>query len=66
MNLNTFDHFRGPEYWRKCDHQAIHDYFIIKGKPAKAMKGEWDFADVVGVYGGEKVFKSCKELGRSE
>ncbi len=63
MEGYKFDRFRGPEYWRKCDHQAIHNYFIIKYKPAKAMKGEWDFADVVGEYGGEKAFKSCKELG---
>jgi branched-chain amino acid transport system substrate-binding protein len=63
MEGHKFDHFRGPEYWRPCDHQSIHNYFIIKGKPAKAMKGEWDFAEVVGQYGGEKTFKSCKELG---
>ena len=60
---HKFDHFRGPEYWRKCDHQSIHTFFILRGKPARAMQGEWDFAEVVGEYGGEKTFKSCKELG---
>jgi len=65
MEGHKFDHFRGPEYWRKCDHQSIHNYFIIKGKSAKEIKGEWDLAEVAGQYGGEKAFKSCKELGLS-
>lgn len=65
MEGHKFDNFRGPEYWRKCDHQAIHNYFIVKGKSPKAVKGEWDFAEVVGQHGGEKAFKSCKELGLS-
>lgn len=63
MEGHHFDHFRGPEYWRACDHQSIHNYFMVKGKPSKDLKGEWDFAEVVGQYGGEKTFKSCKELG---
>ncbi len=37
----------GEETVRAFDHQVIKDYYLLKGKPAKAMKDKDSFVDVV-------------------
>lgn len=60
MEGREYEHVKGPQMWRKCDHQSIQDIYIIKGKKPSDIKGEWDLYDVVGKWKGAR---SCRELG---
>jgi branched-chain amino acid transport system substrate-binding protein len=60
MEGREYEHVKGPQMWRKCDHQSIQDIYIIRGKKPSDIKGEWDLYDVVGKWKGAR---SCRELG---
>jgi len=58
-----FQHLKGPEQIRACDHVNIQEVYLCKGKPASAMKDAWDFFDIVQSVGGETTSESCEGEG---
>jgi branched-chain amino acid transport system substrate-binding protein len=58
-----FQHLKGPEQIRACDHVNMQEVFLCKGKPASAMKDAWDFFDIVQSVGGETTSESCEGEG---
>jgi len=51
---------RGPVSWRKCDHQAIQDMYVVT--PKKPEK-KYDIFQIVDRLGGEQILRPCKDLG---
>jgi branched-chain amino acid transport system substrate-binding protein len=43
-----YDLYKGPEYFRKCDHQAVQSALIITSK-SKDMHNEYDLFDVLSI-----------------
>ena len=31
INNPTYDHYKGKEWWRKCDRKSFQDLWILKG-----------------------------------
>ena len=61
-----YDAYKGEQYFRKCDHQAVQSVLVIEAKPEKSMKGKWDIFDVVHTEAAdEKVLRTCQELGHN-
>jgi branched-chain amino acid transport system substrate-binding protein len=58
-----YDFYKGPQYYRKCDHQSVQSVFIIESKST----GERNDADVFTVIHTEEPneanLRSCQELG---
>jgi branched-chain amino acid transport system substrate-binding protein len=63
MEGHEYNHYKGVQKWRKCDHQSIQDMYIIVGKKPSEITQEWDIFRVVGKTGGEAIVKTCKEEG---
>lgn len=62
MEALKYDYYKGPEYYRKCDHQAVQSVFIIQSK--KAPAGDPDVFDVIATDApNEANLRSCQELG---
>jgi len=60
----TYDNYKGKQWWRKCDHQSMQDFYILKGREPKDAKKEWAFFDVLGkTDADEKLERTCEELG---
>ena len=60
----VYNHYKGKQWWRACDHKAFQDLWIVKGRERSRMKGEWDFVDIVQkVAASEELDRSCKEKG---
>src|SRR5947208_2810361 len=60
----VYNHYKGKQWWRACDHKAFQDLWIVKGRERSKMKGEWDFVDIVQrVVASEELDRSCKEKG---
>ena len=58
-----YDYYKGPEYYRKCDHQAVQSVFIIESK-SKPEKGPSDVFNVIATdEPSEKNLRTCEELG---
>ena len=61
---HTYDHYKGKQWWRTCDHQSFQDWYILKGREVKDVKKEWDFFEIVGkTPADEKWERTCGELG---
>ena len=58
-----FQHLKGPEQIRACDHVNIQEAFLCRGKSAAAMKDAWDFFEIVQAVGGEATAESCEGEG---
>jgi branched-chain amino acid transport system substrate-binding protein len=44
----SYDNYKGKQWRRKCDHQSMQDFYVVKGRDPKDAKKEWGFFDVVG------------------
>jgi branched-chain amino acid transport system substrate-binding protein len=47
MEAMKYDAYKGEEYFRKCDHQAVQSVFIVQSKPAAKVKSTYDVFEVV-------------------
>ena len=64
MEGRVYDHYKGKQWWRKCDHQSFQDWYFVKGKEPKDAKKEWSFFDIAGkTVADEKWERTCAELG---
>jgi len=61
-----YDYYKGPQYFRKCDHQSVQPILIVGSKKESEMRNPHDVFDILGIeQGSEKVLRSCSELGHS-
>jgi branched-chain amino acid transport system substrate-binding protein len=58
-----YDYYKGPQYYRKCDHQSVQSVLVIKSK-SKDMRNESDVFEVVSTDEPNEVnLRSCGDLG---
>ena len=58
-----YDYYKGPEYYRKCDHQAVQSVLIIESK-SNPEKGDADVFKVLATEEPtEKNLRTCEALG---
>ncbi|WP_316398174.1 ABC transporter substrate-binding protein [Bradyrhizobium sp. 33ap4] len=58
-----YDYYKGPQYYRKCDHQSVQSVLVIKSK-SKDMKNESDVFEVLSTEEpNEKNLRTCDTLG---
>ncbi|MEJ8836964.1 ABC transporter substrate-binding protein [Ramlibacter sp. AN1133] len=63
MTRMKYNWYKGPEYYRACDHQAVQSVFIIESK-SKGNKDKNDVFNVVHVdEPNEANLRTCAELG---
>jgi branched-chain amino acid transport system substrate-binding protein len=58
-----YDNYKGPQWYRPCDHQSVQSVFIIESK-AKNPGNPYDVFDVVATDpANEENLRSCKDEG---
>lgn len=58
-----YDYYKGPEYYRKCDHQSVQSVLIIESK-ATPQKGDADVFNVLETEApNEANLRTCEALG---
>jgi branched-chain amino acid transport system substrate-binding protein len=63
IRQSKYDFYKGSQYYRGCDHQAVQPVLVIESK-SKNMKDKNDIFQIVSVENGdEKNLRSCQELG---
>lgn len=59
-----YDVAKGPQYYRKCDHQSVQSVLVLESKKKADMKGDSDlFSIVANEAPSEDALRSCTELG---
>jgi branched-chain amino acid transport system substrate-binding protein len=62
MEALKYDFYKGPQYYRKCDHQSVQSVFIIESK-AKGSSPEDVFSVISTDEPNEANLRTCSELG---
>lgn len=58
-----YDWYKGPQFYRKCDHQSVQSVVIVESK-SKNMKDKYDVFNVLAIEAAEeKNLRSCEEMG---
>lgn len=58
-----YDYYKGPQYYRKCDHQSVQSVLIIESKAAP-QKGDADVFNVIETEApNEANLRTCEALG---
>ena len=58
-----YDWYKGPQFYRKCDHQSVQSVVIVESK-SKGMKDKNDVFNVLAIEDAdEKNLRSCEEMG---
>jgi len=59
----TYDHYKGKQWWRPCDHQSFQDLYVMKFKGPEERKNKNDLAEFVGSVSWDmEVERTCQEL----
>ena len=59
-----YDFYKGPQYYRACDHQSVQSMILLQSKPGNQVRDKNDVFDIIGIEtGSEKVLRTCGELG---
>jgi branched-chain amino acid transport system substrate-binding protein len=60
---NEYDHYKGKQWWRRCDNKSFQDLWIVKGRD-KLKGGEWGLLEVVSrIPANEELDRTCAEKG---
>jgi branched-chain amino acid transport system substrate-binding protein len=63
---HAYDHYKGKQWIRKCDHQSFQDVFVVRSRSATEQKGDWGIFEIVARVGAsESLERTCKELGHA-
>jgi branched-chain amino acid transport system substrate-binding protein len=63
LEAMKYDFYKGPQYYRKCDHQSVQSVLVIQSK-SKNMRNESDVFDIISTdEPNEANLRSCEELG---
>jgi branched-chain amino acid transport system substrate-binding protein len=62
MEALKYDFYKGPQYYRKCDHQSVQSVFIIESK-SKGSSPEDVFSVISTDETNEANLRTCSELG---
>lgn len=58
-----YDWYKGPQFYRKCDHQSVQSVVIVESK-SKNMKDKYDVFNVLAIEeANEKNLRTCEEMG---
>jgi branched-chain amino acid transport system substrate-binding protein len=58
-----YDFYKGPQYYRKCDHQSVQSVLVIKSK-SEGMRNDSDVFEVINTdEPNEASLRTCEELG---
>jgi len=64
MEALKYDFYKGPQSYRKCDHQSVQSVLVLESHKKADMKGDADlFKVVANEAASEKVLRGCTELG---
>jgi branched-chain amino acid transport system substrate-binding protein len=66
-----YDHYKGKQWVRGCDHQTFQRLFVVKGRTLdeakKLGREQYGLREIVGVVEpSESTERNCKELGYVE
>lgn len=59
-----YDYYKGPQYFRGCDHQSVQSVLIVASKKKADMRNEHDVFDILHIETPDEAhLRSCEALG---
>lgn len=64
MTKMKYDTYKGPQYYRACDHQSVQSVLVLQSQESSDGKARDDVFKIIGIENGdESRLMSCKTLG---
>ncbi|MGD9833399.1 MAG: ABC transporter substrate-binding protein, partial [Piscinibacter sp.] len=58
-----YDWYKGPQFYRKCDHQSVQSVVIVESK-SKAKTDKYDVFNVLSIEAADETnLRTCEEMG---
>jgi branched-chain amino acid transport system substrate-binding protein len=59
-----YDHYKGAQWWRPCDHQSFQDLYILRFKGPEESREKQDMAELMGTVSWDlSIERTCQNLG---
>jgi branched-chain amino acid transport system substrate-binding protein len=63
MRALRYDYYKGPQFYRDCDHQSVQSVLIVESK-SRGMKDANDVFNIAAIEEPDaSKLRSCSELG---
>lgn len=63
----TYDHYKGKQWWRPCDHQSFQDFYILRFKGPEESTQKYDIGEILGTVTWDlDIARTCEELGHGK
>lgn len=63
----SYDHYKGSEWWRPCDHQSFQDFYILRFKGPEESTHKYDIGEVLGTVTWDlDIERTCVDLGHGD
>ncbi len=63
----NYDHTKGRQWWRPCDHQSFQDIYMMRFKGPEESKDPTDIGEIIDTVHWElDIERTCEELGHQQ
>lgn len=63
----SYDHYKGNQWWRPCDHQSFQDFYILRFKGPEESEHKYDMGEILGTVTWDlDIARTCEELGHAD
>ncbi len=60
----SYDHYKGRQWWRPCDHQSFQDFYVLRFKGPEESQHHYDIGEIIGTVSWDlNIERTCEELG---
>lgn len=64
LSSMQYDYYKGPQFYRRCDHQSVQSVFIVQSKAPEQAKTDDDLFEILATEeAAENRLMSCQSLG---
>ncbi len=63
----SYDHYKGAQWWRPCDHQSFQNLYILRFKGPEESKHKYDIGEILDTVEWDlSIERDCQILGHAE
>lgn len=63
----SYDHYKGRQWWRPCDHQSFQDIYMMRFKGPEESQSTYDIGEIIDTVKWDlDIERTCQHLGHKE
>ena len=63
----TYDHYKGDQWWRPCDHQSFQNLYMLRFKGPEESTHKYDIGEILDTVEWDlDIERDCRTLGHAD